>query len=343
MRLAMALLQALADVRAGESQARRFVSGAQLATQFGVTRTAIWKAVEQLRVLGTAVEAVTHEGYRLALPSSPLDVAGIKSLLPPAMVELLAQAECLGVASSTNTLLLERGTPPSGRFHFVTAEHQQAGRGRRGRSWLAPPGGAICLSWSWCFEGTAAQLGALSLAMGVACIRALQSLGVAGVKLKWPNDVVAADGKLGGILIEMRSESAGPVHIVVGLGLNIALGRELRERIDASGNRAVDLHSLSIAGAMPRRNALVAALLHHGVMAMQQFTQHGFQPFREEFNRVDALRDLPLAIQGAAIADGIARGVDPDGALRVERGGSMHRIIGGDVSVRAGDHEHTAV
>jgi BirA family transcriptional regulator, biotin operon repressor / biotin---[acetyl-CoA-carboxylase] ligase len=343
MRFAMSLLQSLAHARAGEERARHFVSGAQLAAQFGVTRSAIWKAVEELRALGTEVEAVRHEGYRLALPASPLDVAGVRHLLPPATLERLAQGECLGVASSTNTLLLERGAPPAGRFDFLTAEHQNAGRGRRGRSWLTPPGGAICLSWSWCFDGMAAQLGALSLAIGVASIRALQSLGVSGVQLKWPNDLVAAGGKLGGILIEMRSESAGPVHIVVGLGLNMALGRALRERIDASGNRPVDLGSLAMAGAMPRRNALVAALLHHGVMAMQEFTQQGFQPFRDEFCRADALRDLHVDIQGGAVAAGIARGADPDGALRVEHGGRIHRIIGGEVSVRAGIHEHIAV
>ncbi|MEO6078513.1 MAG: biotin--[acetyl-CoA-carboxylase] ligase [Steroidobacteraceae bacterium] len=337
MRLAMSLLQMLATERNGEERARHFVSGAQLATQFGVTRSAIWKAVEELRELGTDVEAVTHQGYRLSQPASPLDAAGVTALLPPATLALLRQGECLGSTSSTNSLLLERGAPPPGKFDFITAEHQQAGRGRRGRSWLAPPGGAICLSWSWCFEGMAAQLGALSLVVGVACLRALQSQGVQSVKLKWPNDLVTADGKLGGILIEMRSESAGPVQIVVGLGLNMALGSSLRARIDASGNEPVDLRSLTEANALPARNALVAALLHHGVATMQEFTQQGFLPFCDEFTKADALRNLPVNVQGsAAIATGIARGVDPDGALRVEYAGCIHRIIGGEVSVRAG-------
>jgi BirA family transcriptional regulator, biotin operon repressor / biotin---[acetyl-CoA-carboxylase] ligase len=335
MRSAMSLLQALADARARETRARHFVSGAQLATQFGVTRSAIWKAVEELRELGTEIEAITHEGYRLAQPSSPLDATGVKALLPPSTLALLRLGECLGVATSTNSLLLERGAPPTGRFDFLTAEHQSSGRGRRGRSWLAPPGGAICLSWSWCFEGLASQLGALSLAMGVACIRALESRGVSGVQLKWPNDLVTADGKLGGILIEMRSESSGPVHIVVGLGLNMALGNSLRDRIGAIGNHAVDLRSLAQQGTMPLRNALVAALLHEGVTAMQQFTETGFQPFREEFNRTDALRDRAVDVLGGAIAGGIARGVDPDGGLRLEHDGGIHRIMGGEVSVRS--------
>jgi BirA family transcriptional regulator, biotin operon repressor / biotin---[acetyl-CoA-carboxylase] ligase len=337
MRLSMSLLQALAAARAGEQRARHFVSGAQLAAQFGVTRSAIWKAVQELRELGTEVEAVTHEGYRLAHPASPLDASGVSALLPPATLALMRDGACLGSTSSTNSVLLERGPPPAGRFDFLTAEHQSAGRGRRGRSWLAPPGGAICLSWSWCFEGMAAQLGALSLAIGVACIRALQAHGVPAVQLKWPNDLVTARGKLGGILIEMRSEAAGPVHLVVGLGLNMALGHSVRASIGASGNQPVDLCSLVQAGSLPGRNALTAALLHHGVTVMQDFTQHGFQPFRDEFSRADALRDRAVAIHGGPIAGGVARGVDPDGALRVEYDRSIHRIIGGDVSVRAGN------
>jgi BirA family biotin operon repressor/biotin-[acetyl-CoA-carboxylase] ligase len=337
MRFAMSLLQALAEARAGEQRVRHFVSGTELATRFGVTRSAIWKAVEELRQLGTEVDAVTHEGYRLAHPASPLDAASVKGLLPRPTLDLLRHGECLGATTSTNTLLLERGAPPPGRFDFLTAEYQDAGRGRRGRSWLAPPGGAICLSWSWCFEGMAAQLGALSLAIGVASIRALQSQGVPAVQLKWPNDLLAGGGKLGGILIEMRSESAGPVHIVVGLGLNTALGGEFRKRIDAGANHPVDLCSLAMGGAAPKRNALVAALLHHGVMAMHEFTQQGFQPFRDEFRQADALLDRYVDVLGGTIAGGVARGVDPDGALRVDIDGSIHRIVGGEVSVRAGN------
>ena len=337
MRLSMSLLQALATVRATEQRARIFVSGAQLAGQFGVTRSAIWKGVEELRELGTEIEAVTHEGYRLRHPASPLDAAGVIALLPPATQALLRQGECQGAIASTNTVLLERGAPPPGRFDFLTAEHQSAGRGRRGRSWLAPPGGAICLSWSWCFEGMATQLGALSLAIGLACLRALRSQGIEGVQLKWPNDLVTGSGKLAGILIEIRSEAAGPVQVVVGLGLNMALGGGLRERIDAIGNQPADLCSLVPAAALPARNALVAALLHHGVTVMRNFAQDGFLPFCDEYQMADALRDRFVDVQGGpGVTRGIARGVDPDGALRVEQDGVIHRIIGGEVSVRAG-------
>ena len=334
MKLAMQVLQQLAMQRAGEEKARRFVSGAALASSFGVTRSAVWKAIGQLRALGTDVEAVTHRGYRLSQPTTQLDAEGVRSLLQPATREALREAECAGALDSTNSRLLARGAPPPGRFDFISAEHQSAGRGRRGRSWLAPPGGAVCLSWSWSFDALPAGIGALSLAIGVAARRALLSQDVAAVNLKWPNDLVTADGKLGGILIEMRTESGGPVQVVIGIGINVTLGSRLRAELAAAGVAATDLGMLT-SGRPPARNALVAALLDEGVAAVREFARQGFAPFRDEFQRADALHELPVSLHGSGPVDsGVARGVDAEGALLVEHQGRIHRVIAGEVSVR---------
>jgi BirA family biotin operon repressor/biotin-[acetyl-CoA-carboxylase] ligase len=338
MSLALQLLQGLAAARAAETTSPVFVSGAALAAEYQVTRSAIWKAMGQLREMGVEVQAITHRGYRLARPASPLDAQGVIARLAPATRARLREGRCVASLASTNTALLERGAPPPGQFDFLTTELQSAGRGRRGRSWLAPPGGAICLSWSWCFEGMASNMGALSLATGVAVARALEQLGVRGVQLKWPNDLIAAGGKLGGVLIELRSEAAGPVHVVTGLGLNVALGESLRAQVSASGNHPVDLAELMPGTTLPSRNALVAAVLDHGVAALYQFAQDGFESFRADYLGRDALRDRPLHIQGGnGPATGTARGVDADGALRIEHAGAIHRILAGEVSVRAGE------
>jgi BirA family biotin operon repressor/biotin-[acetyl-CoA-carboxylase] ligase len=271
------------------------------------------------------------------LPSSPLDAPGVIARLAPATRAALREGRCVEEMASTNTALLERGAPPPGQFDFLTAENQSAGRGRRGRSWLAPPGGAVCLSWSWCFTGMATQLGALSLATGVAALRALASLGITGVQLKWPNDLVTPQGKLGGILIEIRSEAAGPVHVVVGIGLNVALGQGLRERIDASGNTPVDLATLSPRAQPPARNALVAALIDAGIGLLADFAHTGFAPLLAEYHAADALAGRPVQIIGGhGPATGIARGVEGDGALRIEHAGQIHRIIAGEISIRTG-------
>jgi BirA family biotin operon repressor/biotin-[acetyl-CoA-carboxylase] ligase len=328
------LLQKLAAARAAEDGKPRFLSGASLAAEHGVTRSAVWKAVGRLRELGTQIEAITHRGYRLALPSSPLATAGVLAHMRPATRARLRNGECAAQVDSTNSALLSRGAPPPGTFDFLTAEHQSAGRGRRGRGWLAAPGGAICLSWSWCFEGLPSQ-GAPSLAIGVAALRALRSAGVGGVRLKWPNDLVCAQGKLGGILIEMRSEAGGPAHVVVGLGLNVALDMEARARIHELGNAASDLAQIT-GNRPPLREPLVAALLDEGVAALDEFARHGLAPFLAEYRAADSLagRDVLLA-GGNGPQGGMARGIDDDGALLVEHDGAIHRIIAGEASVRS--------
>jgi BirA family biotin operon repressor/biotin-[acetyl-CoA-carboxylase] ligase len=328
------LLQKLAAARAGETGRPHFISGAALAAEYGVTRSAVWKAVGRLRELGTQIEAITHRGYRLALPSSPLATAGVMALLGPATRARLRQGECVAQVESTNSTLLARAAPPAGSFDFLTAEHQGAGRGRRGRGWLAAPGGAICLSWSWCFEGMGAQVGALSLAIGVAALRALRSVGVEGVQLKWPNDLTCPQGKLGGILIEMRSEAGGPVHVVIGLGLNVALGAEARAQIHGLGNAATDLAELT-GNHPPLRERLVAALLDAGVAALDEFARSGLAPFLAEYRAADSLAGRSVQVIGSGgPPGGMARGIDGDGALLVEHDGAIHRIIAGEISVR---------
>jgi BirA family biotin operon repressor/biotin-[acetyl-CoA-carboxylase] ligase len=334
MSLPAQLLQRLAASRAAETAGPRFVSGAALAQEFQLTRSAIWKAIGQLRELGTEIDAITHRGYRLAQPSSPLTAEGVLAHLAPATRARLREGQCMAQLDSTNSALLKRAAPPPGQFDFLTAEFQNAGRGRRGRSWLAAPGGAVCMSWSWCFEGLAAPIGALSLATGVAVLRALRALDIGGAQIKWPNDLVTPRGKLGGILIEMRSEAAGPMHVVVGLGLNLALGRHARAQIVQLGNAATDLAELA-GGTPPAREVLAATLLDHAVAVLAQFAQSGLAPFLSEYRAADALRDRAVQVQGGDLpTGGVARGIDDDGALKVEHAGRIHRIIAGEVSVR---------
>ena len=333
----MQVLQRLAAARAQEDAGPHFVSGAALAAEFAVTRSAVWKAMGILRERGTEIEAITHRGYRLLRPASPLTAAGVLQKLSAATQSRLREGHCLEEIASTNSALMERGAPPPGQFDFLTAEYQSAGRGRLGRTWLAPPGGAVCLSWSWCFEAIGERPGALSLATGVAVLRALAALGITDVGLKWPNDLVTAQGKLGGILIEMRSEAAGPLHVVVGLGLNVTLGDAMREFIGAAGgNQATDLASLCAGARPPSREALVAALLESNVALLREFARDGFAASRDEYLAADALRGRAVRIVGGAagVPGGIARGVDTDGALLVECEGRMHAVVAGEVSVR---------
>ncbi len=170
----------------------------------------------------------------------------------------------------------------------MLAEYQTAGRGRRGRTWVAPPGGSICLSLCWAFREVLQDLGALGLVIGVCALRALRESGLEETGLKWPNDLVVEGKKLGGILIELRAESAGPACVVIGIGLNVALGAKLLEEIGETGSSPIDLVTAGLERLS--RNALAAALISQIVHGLLVFEKEGLQPFAEEWRGADALR-----------------------------------------------------
>ncbi|MEY4760679.1 MAG: hypothetical protein RLZZ200_535 [Pseudomonadota bacterium] len=328
-RLFVALTLASAQ---GAEPARRWLSGAALAAEFGVSRSAISKAAAELRSLGLALESLPRQGYRLHRKLSALDAAAICAALPPEVRTRIRSGDCAWQTGSTNADLLARSGPPDGCLDFLAAEIQTEGRGRRGRRWLAAPGGGLCLSWSRSFEALPPHAGAMSLVIGVTALRALRRFGARDVQLKWPNDLVSHQGKLGGILIELRSDAAGPLHLVVGIGLNLLLEQGLAEDVSASGNRATDLAALGITA---DRNALIAALIDEGRRGLAQFEQEGFAPFAGEFASHDSLKDRAVRVVGSRDVEGVAEGVDADGALQLRTAQGVERIFSGDVSVRA--------
>jgi len=312
----------------------RFHSGEELANTLGVSRSAVWKAAGTLRTLGATLHAVRNRGYRLMHGGGPLDSAKIRERLSRDVRELVTSVEALWSTTSTNTVLLARANPANGTSEVLLAEYQSAGRGRRGRAWLAPPGAAICLSMSWTFREVPQDLGALGLVIGVCALRALRLLGVSGAGLKWPNDLLVGARKLGGVLIELRAESAGPACVVIGVGLNVALGAALLQQIAATGTEATDLASGGLKS--PSRNTVAAALISESVRGLLEFERHGLKPFIEEWRAADALRGRPVNVSAAdGVARGLARGIDVHGALMVETPQGVKRFISGDVTVRA--------
>jgi BirA family transcriptional regulator, biotin operon repressor / biotin---[acetyl-CoA-carboxylase] ligase len=312
----------------------QFHSGTALAQHCRVSRSAIWKAVSRLRTLGVVVDAVPNRGYRIPAASALLEADRIRALLPAAERGRLHEGSCAWMTGSTNADLLQQAGPAPGEFDFRTAEYQSAGRGRRTRRWFAPPGGALCLSLSWSFASLPAHVAALSLAVGVCVLRALRNIGRSGSALKWPNDIVLDGRKLGGILIELRAEGSGPALVVIGIGLNLALGPQVSAAVRASGTEAADLSALG--GDPCDRNQLAAALLAACVSGLAQFEQDGFRSFMGEWRAADALagKEVLVSGQGAAIA-GHARGIDMDGALCVQTREGLQRFVTGEVSVRA--------
>jgi BirA family biotin operon repressor/biotin-[acetyl-CoA-carboxylase] ligase len=312
----------------------RFHSGEELAKALGVSRSAIWKAARSLRDLGATLHAVRNRGYRLMTASEPLTAAKIRERLSPDVRDRIKNLDVAWSVDSTNTVLLSRAHPPGGSSEVMLAEYQTAGRGRRGRAWLAPPGGSICLSLSWTFREVPANLSALGLVIGVCKLRALRELGIAHAKLKWPNDVLVEDRKLGGILIELRAESGGPACVVIGIGVNVALGKPLLAKIAETGIAATDLITAGLAH--PSRNAVAGALVDSCIRGLLEFEREGLRPFIEVWRDADALRGRMVDLRAGTdeVVHGLARGVDLHGALLVETPEGLKKFISGDVTVR---------
>jgi BirA family biotin operon repressor/biotin-[acetyl-CoA-carboxylase] ligase len=307
------------------------LSGALLAERCGLTRAAIWKQVESLRARGVPVESHGVLGYQLPWPVQLLDEARIRAALPSASAGKIGGLDVLWELDSTSSELQRRGAHATD-LSFVLAETQSAGRGRRGRSWLSPPGMNIYLSCLKRFDQGFAALAGLSLAVGVMVLRALGAAGITGAGLKWPNDVLAADGKLAGILVELSGEYQGPCAAVIGVGINLRLTPALREQ---AGQPASDLATLA-GGTPPDRNQLAALLISALVDGLAQFERDGLAAFTTEYQHHDVLRGEPLRLSGAlGEFDGIGAGVDNRGALKVRMAdGSMRRVDSADVTVR---------
>jgi len=318
----MKLLSLLAD---GE-----FHSGDELGEMLGITRAAVWKQIKRIQdEKGVDVYSVKGKGYRLASPMSLLNAQLIKSQLSPAVKSSISAIDIFGSITSTNDIAMKHAESGGAPGYVCIAEQQTAGRGRRGRPWISPFGTNIYLSMVWDFFDGAAALEGLSLAVGVVVARTLEAQGVTGVELKWPNDVLVAGAKLGGILLEMTGDPSGHCQVVLGIGVNTALPSKDGQSIDQAW---VDAASL---GVEIERNNFVAALIVELVGMLELFSKQGFRGFKERWSLLDAYRGREVVVKmGSKDLIGIASGVDETGALRLYRNGHYEAIKGGEVSLR---------
>ncbi len=307
-------------------------SGQRLAGRLGISRAAVWKSVERLRELGIDVQSLARRGYRLPRPVELLETPRMLAELAPAAMPCLRRLELLLDVGSTNTRLLAQPPPPIGICDVCASELQHAGRGRRGRPWLAPFGSGVAMSVAWTFSDAARALPALSLGVGVAVVRALERAGAGDIALKWPNDIWFRDRKIGGVLIELRAEAGGPAHVVIGVGVNVSLAPEARQALEATGVRVAAVADACVA--VPSRNAIAGAILDELLSMLAGFERAGFAPFRDAWLKLDGLRGRRVRVSGDTGVAGIARGADLDGALLLEVDGSTQRIVSGEASLR---------
>ena len=315
------LLDLLAD---GE-----FHSGEVLASRLGVSRASVFNALAGIADHGVPLQRIRGRGYRLARPWQRLQQSEVLHSLGKEAVQF--DIEILPQAVSSNTLLLQRAALGAPVGSVLAVELQTAGRGRMGRVWHSCLGSALTFSLLWRFDCGLNALSGLSLAIGIAIVRALGKLGAQGMQLKWPNDILTAQGKLGGVLIEAQGDMLGPSTVVIGIGLNCTLPASLVPQI---GQAACALDE--ICATMPTRNQLLAILLQELACILRQFAQGGFTSLREEWERYHIYQGKPIQLHMAngQTVRGLVRGVSESGELCLGTAQGICCFNSGEVGAR---------
>jgi BirA family biotin operon repressor/biotin-[acetyl-CoA-carboxylase] ligase len=328
--LGFTLLRQLAD--------GQFHSGEDLADKVGLTRARVSQVLKDAEAAGLALERMKGRGYRLLEAPDFLDAKAVRGWLAtfaathraaqPLAIEVVDQIE------STSSELMRRTQRRDVHRVALAAEWQTAGRGRRGRAWTAIAWGSLTFSLGWKFEQGAGFLAGLSLAVGVAALRALEAEGFRDVALKWPNDLIHRHLKVGGILIELNGDALGPTTTVIGVGLNVRLPRAARADIPVP---VTDLASIGGRKAPPiDRNRLFARILAELAVVLDVYAKEGFAPFAAEWQHRHAYQGkaVRLLLPDGATVTGKVAGVDASGALVLADGPRRARFLSGEITLR---------
>ncbi len=311
---------------------RDYVSGQQLCDQFGVSRTAVWKAINQLKEEGYRIEAVSHKGYRLLESPDVLSRSEVLSRLKTKWAgQQLFYLEETGSTNIDAKRYAEEGEPHG---TTVIAEKQNAGRGRRGKYWESPPGSAIYMTIMLKPDFAPDKASMLTLVMALSVAEAITEVTGLQAGIKWPNDVVVNKKKVCGILTELNVETDYIRHVVIGVGINVNNGapEEFPEEIRETAT------SLRIEAGTPFSRA--------------ELLERVLERFEKNYDTFVTTLDLRLLIEAYGryllnlnmevnVLDpkgsytGVARGISTTGELLVEKeDGEMKTVYAGEVSVR---------
>ncbi|WGL98174.1 bifunctional biotin--[acetyl-CoA-carboxylase] ligase/biotin operon repressor BirA [Arsenophonus sp. aPb] len=297
-------------------------SGEQLGELLGMTRAGINKHIYTLREWGIEVNTITGKGYQLTRKMDLLDYERIYGLVRRGNIIVKP------VINSTNQYLLERIEQLSSGDACV-AEYQTAGRGRRGRYWASPFGCNLYLSLYWHLDqGPAAAMG-LSLVAGIVIAETLNKLSGSNIKVKWPNDLYLNEKKLAGILIEMIGKTGDAAHIVIGIGLNIAMSCNYETNINQGWI------NLEQAGIQIERNVIAGQIILALRHELVQFEKYGLVPFIKRWLALDNFLHKKVKLHiGDHLEVGIVKGINEHGAILLEQNGEIVSYIGGEISLR---------
>jgi len=305
-------------------------SGEELAHQLNISRAAIWKSIQYLRTLGLKIEAIQSQGYQLNHQIELLSDKKIKQNLQSSAKKLCGNVQLLFKTDSTNSYLFKQLDKRNIHSDVVLAEYQSGGRGRRGNKWLSPLASGLTFSVGWHFDIAPKALSLLSLYIGVAIARTFEAENMAEVGLKWPNDIIVMDKKIGGVLIEVRGEASGPVDVVIGVGINYDIEEETKSAI---GQPVTDICSHT--KKRISRNSLIALLLSNIFNVLESLEEDQASNLLDEWRAFDHYvgRNAKLILPNEEI-EGVLKGVDNQGALLLSVGKEVKSFTSGEISLR---------
>ena len=261
-----------------------------------------------------------------------LDEQRIRDGLKPLTQRLLASLDVFETIGSTNTYLADLESPPPGQMRVAIADEQTAGRGRQNKEWVSPPGSGLYQSLAYSAASARSDFSALTLALGVGVLEALRQFTSADIKLKWPNDLVAEDSKLGGLLTETRVAD-GKLLVIAGIGINLCMDEATR-KASRSGwaQQAIALEHLG--GEVADRNALASAVTDEVTSVFVGYEESGFNAFADAWRSADWLRGRTVSIESpASRVTGAAAGVTDEGALLLETKDGVVPVSSGTVTL----------
>lgn len=312
-------------------QSDSYVSGQDLCDRFGVSRTAVWKAVASLKKEGFNIDSVPNRGYLLVESPDVITSSEIESRLTTKWLgrNVISFEELDSTNNELKRMYEQSADIPDGTL--VVTERQAAGRGRRGRSWENEKGSSIAMSFILKPSFAPWKASMLTILAAMAVARAIDEIADIDIKIKWPNDVVCGGKKICGILTEMSLEQDYIHYVIVGIGINVST-TSFSDEISAV---ATSVYKES--GVKPARAEIIALVMKHFEALYTEYEKvQDLAPFEKEYNdRLAGIGSRVRVLDPKGEYEGISRGINSTGELIVEKDdGEAVNVYAGEVSVR---------
>jgi len=318
----------LADIIRMFKKKGDYVSGEEMSRELGITRAGIWKRIEELRNKGYKIQASTAKGYKL-VKSPEFSLEELEMLVQGEIGREIIFFKSIG---STNTAALELAEKGAPHGTVVIADRQSKGKGRLGRTWVSPPGSNIYMSVILRPEIEPKDATLLTIMTAVSCAKGVMKSTGLKAEIKWPNDLMISNKKLGGILTEMKSDPDGIVFAVIGIGINVNSKTTKDFPPDIQGIATSIREEL---GKIQSRTFIIAEILKETEHWYKVLLTEGRKPLFDEWKRLSSTLGRKVKVTvGDNVFTGVAEDIDKGGMLILRLpSGILKKISSGDLTM----------